>query len=481
MKKAIIMGAGPAGLTAAYELIRNNIKPVIIEKDSVVGGIARTVKYKEYRFDIGGHRFFTKNEEVEKLWEDILGEDFLTRNRLSRWYYNKKFFNYPINPLEILKIFGLQESAKIIASYAKAKIFPKKEKNIEDWYINQFGEYLAKPFFIDFNKKLWGVPCNKLNMDFGKQRVKGVSFYSIIKEHVKKILRINREDVKSLISKFRYPKYGPGMMWEEMKRKIEKKGGKFLMESEVVSINHENNKIVSVTVKNKNKKKNIPGKYFLSSIPLKELIMKMNPKPEAEIVKAAESLKFRAFVAVALVLNKEKIFPDTWIYTHDKGMACIRIQNFNNWSPFLVPKGKTCLGFEYTCNFNDEFWNLDDEGIRKIAIEDLEKAGFAEKKEVVDSKIIRLKDVYPVYTLDYKEKVSIIKRYIDKFNKNFKNIQPIGRGGMHKYNNMDHSMMTALLAARNILGKEYDIWKVNTDAEYHEEEKEKNQKKVFNA
>ncbi|MFA5992294.1 MAG: NAD(P)/FAD-dependent oxidoreductase [Candidatus Pacearchaeota archaeon] len=474
-KKVVIMGAGPAGLTAAYTLSKGGINPTIIERDKVVGGIARTVKYKKYRFDIGGHRFFTKSREIEDLWLEILGKDLLTRPRLSRWYFQKKFFDYPIKPLQVIKIFGL-DSVKFTLSYAKSRIFPiKPEISAEDWYKNQFGEALAKPFFIKYNEKLWGIPCNQLSMDFGKQRVRGVSFLGTVVYHLKRKFGSGGKEVASLIDQFYYPKYGPGMMWDKFKENIEKDDGRFIMEKEVVKIKHKNHKITSIIVKDKKgKSTSIKAEHFLSSLPLKELIKRLDPQPPREVLDAADSLKFRAFVTVALIINKENLFPDTWIYTHDPEMRCIRIQNFNNWSPYMVgEEGKTCLGFEYTCDFDDGFWNLDEETLKKLAVRDLEQTGFAKKEEVIDAKVMKLKEVYPVYDLGYGDRVEIIKKYIEEtFNKEEVNIQPIGRGGMHKYNNMDHSMMTGLLAAKNLIGGEkFDAWKVNIEAEYHEEKK----------
>ena len=473
-KQAIIIGAGPAGLTAAYELVKKGIKPIIIERDSVVGGIARTVQYKDYRFDIGGHRFFTKNSEVERLWKEVLGESFLVRPRLSRWYFKKKFFDYPIKPLQVVRLFGI-ESAIFMLSFLKYKLFPiKPEISAADWYTNQFGLALSKPFFIRYNEKLWGIPCSKLSMDFGKQRVKGVSFFSVIVEHMKKTTGVKSANaIKSLIDEFYYPKYGPGMMWEKFREIIEKKGGKFLMESEVVKIERGRDKVKSIVVQNKKGKLvSLKADYFLTSLPLKELVARMNPPAPKEIIDAANALKFRAFTTAALIINKEKIFPDTWIYTHDAGMRCIRIQNFNNWSPYMTgKKGQTCIGFEYVCNFGDKFWNLSEEEVKKIAVNDLILTGFARAEDVADAKVIKLKEVYPVYDLEYKKNAGKIRDFLKSSFKN-NNIQPIGRGGMHKYNNMDHSMMTALIAARNIIeNKDCDAWNVNADAEYHEEKK----------
>jgi len=467
MEKAIIIGAGPAGLTTAYELVKRGIKPIIIERDSIVGGIARTIQYKDYRFDIGGHRFFTKNKEIENMWKEIMKDDFLTRQRLSRWYFQKKFFEYPIKPFEIIWKFGFK-SILFILSYLKSKAFPiKPEISAQDWYCNQFGNYLGKMFFTNYNEKLWGIPCSQLSPDFGKQRVKGVTFFSTIMSHFRKTL------VKSLIDSFQYPKYGPGMMWEKMKEFIEKRGGQFLFNQEVICINHKNNKIYSVTISNSEKTiSDVSCDYVFSSMPLPSLITSLNPNVPFEIIEIASKLKFRDFVTISLIINKKEVFPDNWIYTHDEGMKCIRIQNYNNWSPYMnSKKGTTCLGFEYTCQENDDFWKLPDEDLKFIAVQDLIKTGFAEEKDVIDFKVIKMKEAYPIYDLNYKENVEKIKEYL----KQFKNLQCIGRGGLFKYNNMDHSMMTSILAVKNFFEEgNYDVWNVNADAEYHEENRTAN-------
>lgn len=474
-KSVIIMGAGPAGLTAAYEILKkasDRFEVTVLERDShYVGGIARTVKYKGYRFDIGGHRFFSKNQEIEDLWQEVLGEDFITRPRLSRWYFRGKFFSYPIKPLEILRVFGLVDSTRIVLSYLRSKLFPiKPEKNLEDYYINQFGRFLAYPFFIDYNDKLWGVKCRELSTDFAKQRVKGLSFTSAITAYFKKLLKLEkRGEVKTLIDEFRYPKYGPGMMWERFRQIVESRGGRVIMGSEVVSIKHSGGKVRSVVVqKVDGGQEEINGDYFFSTIPLSLAVQMLSPAPPAEVLGAAKQLTFRDFITVALIIDRRNIFPDNWIYTHDPGMRPIRIQNFNNWSPYLVTNEReTVLGFEYVCTVGDELWSMSDDEILGQAKDDLEKTGFARASEVIDGKTVRLRHVYPVYTLGYEEKVNTIRNYLVS---SVKNLFPIGRGGMHRYNNSDHSMMTALLAVRNLIdGKDYNVWQVNADAEYHEE------------
>jgi len=471
MTHVLIIGAGPAGLTAGYELVNKGYSVTILEQDNVVGGISRTIKHKGYRFDIGGHRFFTKNKKIEKWWHKIMGDDFLIRPRLSRWYYNHKFFNYPIKPFEMLRVFGLVESSKIFSSYIKAKIFPiKPETSLADWSINSFGSHLAEPFFIDYNKKLWGENPSQLSKDFANQRVKGISFLSAVWQACKASLGIKDTKVKSLINEFKYPKHGPGMLWERVRDKIIEKGGIILTGHKALSIILRKGKIDGVLVKGRGIKQSmyfLPS-HILSTMPLKELILSIesDTKVPKKVLASANCLKFRDFVTVALMINQKETIPDTWVYTHDQGVRAIRAQIFKNWSPFMVPKGMSCIGFEYTYN-KDKDSPLSNEDWIEIAKEDLKRLGFAAPSKVIDAKVVKLINVYPVYSLDYKEKIKMIKDYIQKFGNT---LQPIGRGGLHRYNNMDHSMMTAFLAVENITeNKNFDQWEVNSDAEYHEE------------
>lgn len=472
-KNVLIIGAGPAGLTAGLELAKEGFKVSVLEADEkFVGGISRTVNYKGYRFDIGGHRFFSKNKEVEKWWDEILGDNLLTRPRLSRWYYRKKFFDYPIKPIELLGVFGPIESAIIMQSYIKSKLLPiKPEKSLADWCINSFGYRLAKPFFIDYNLKLWGVSPFRLSKDFAAQRVKDISVFSTLKNAFEKALKINQKKVvKSLIDEFKYPRYGPGQLWEKAAEEIKNKGGKVLMGYKVAKVFHKGGKIREVVASKGRIMKKFKADYVLSTMPLKELILALSPEPPKEIIESAKFLTYRDFITVALIINQENMPPDTWIYTHDEGMKPIRIQIFKNWSPDMVPdKTKSCIGFEYTCNEGDSFWKKNENELIEQAKSDLDKLGFSSSEKVIDAKVVRLKNVYPVYLLGYDDKIKEIKNYLSTtFNNHV--LQPIGRGGLHRYNNSDHSMMTAFLAVKNLLGKgNYDQWEVNSDAEYHEE------------
>lgn len=468
-KNVIIIGAGPAGLTAGYELIKKGYLVTILEQDpEYVGGISRTVRYKNYRFDIGGHRFFSKNEEVMKWWDDVMGENFLLRSRISRWYYRGKFFNYPINIFEILYKFGPYFAFRIFSDYLYRKIFPIKSKdNLEVWFKNNFGDYLAKPFFIDYNYKLWGIPCSELSKDFALQRIKGISLKEVIVSFCNKILKKKR-DVKSFINEFHYPKYGPGELWERVEHLIIQKGGKVLKGHKVIKVNIKDKIVKSVDIDNKKSKFNMQGDIFLSTMPYNELVCSINPCVSKKIQDSAGKLKFRDFITIALVINNPDICPDNWVYTHDKGMRPIRFQNFKNWSPFMVPdKNLTVIGLEYVCNYNDSFWSKSDEELIQIGKEDFSKLKFASSKDIIDSTVVRMKNVYPIYDKDYKKNVDIIKEYLDHIH----NLYPLGRGGIHKYNNSDHSMMTAFLTVKNIIegNKKYDVFKVNIDAEYHEE------------
>ena len=473
-KKVLIIGAGPAGLTAGFELLKRGFKVTILEAEKeFVGGISRTVEYKGYRFDIGGHRFFSKNQEVMQWWEDMLKEDFLKRPRLSRWYYRKKFFQYPIKLMEMLWVFGPFDSFRIFVSYLKFKFFPiKPEVSLADWCINNFGYFLAKPFFLDYNLKLWGVTADKLSKDFSAQRIKGISFFNTIKDAVMTMFKIKGEKVsKSLIDEFNYPKLGPGMMWEKVARLIKEKGGQIIMDSKVEKISHSEGMVTKVITKSSEGKQTEYTGYdnVLTTMPLKEVVLALDSIPPQEVVDAANNLTFRDFITVAIMLDKKELPPDDWVYTHDEGLKSIRIQIFKNWSPFMVPdQDKSCVGFEFVANEGDELWNMSDEDLINMAKVDIEKLGFAKSSQVFDAKVVKLKNVYPTYLIGYQDKVDTIKNYLKTtFKENA--IQPIGRGGQHRYNNSDHSMMTAILAVRNIAGEgKYDPWEVNSEAEYHE-------------
>lgn len=468
-KKVVIIGGGPAGLTAAYQLCKEKVKSVVLEKDNVVGGISRTVNYKGYLFDIGGHRFFTKVKEVDKMWREVLGEKkFLKRSRLSRIYYNRKFFYYPLKATNALLGLGVFNSFLLFGSYIKAQILPvKPEKTFEDWVSNRFGKRLYNTFFKTYTEKVWGIPCSEISADWAAQRIKGLSLLSTIKNALLASQNDNNgEVIKTLIDAFDYPEKGPGQMWEMVADKIQKNGSELKMESCVEKIVWDKNKITALEIGLNGHREMIRGTDFISSMPVRELVRKMSPAPPEEVKKAAEALAYRDFLTVSLIVNKADLFKDNWIYIHDPAVKVGRIQNFKNWSPHMVPDpNKTCLGLEYFCFKGDGLWNTPDEDLIKMGTEELGLLGLVDPKDVEDGSVVRMPKAYPVYDSVYKDALEIIKDFLA----NFKNLYLIGRNGMHKYNNQDHSMLTAMYAVKNILGANYDIWSVNEDKEYHEE------------
>ncbi len=471
----IIIGAGPAGLTAAYELVKNNHKPLVLEGANLVGGISRTEIYQGYRFDIGGHRFYTKVTEIEQLWREVLGDGFIQVPRLSRIYYNGKFFDYPLSFKSTLSNLGVLQSGLIIWSYLKAKLIfivnKKEPETFEDWVIHCFGERLYRTFFKTYTEKVWGIPCNQIQAEWAKQRIKGMS----LKEAAINIL-FGKSKAKSLITTFDYPILGPGMMWEAFTDAVEKKGGKVQLNTKVTKINRKDTKILSLEIEQEGAIKTITAEHFISSMPITALLNRIEPKPPEKVLNAANKLSYRDFLIVALIINKEDIFPDNWIYIHAAKFQVGRIQNFKNWSPKMVPDlTKTCLGMEYFCSETDELWNLSNSELIKLATQELEELGLGKASLVEGGTVLRQKKAYPVYDRNYYEYLTVIRDYLATF----ENLQTIGRNGMHRYNNQDHSMLTGLLAARNILGEKHDLWEVNTERSYYEEFTEQEwQKKV---
>jgi len=461
-KKILIIGAGPAGLTAAWEAEKNGIKTTILESDKVVGGISRTVNIDGWRFDIGGHRFFTKVNEVNDLWNEILDEeDFLLRPRLSRIYYNKKFFNYPLKPLNALKNLGILEAFLCIFSYLKVKISPPKNQNsFEGWVAARFGWRLYNIFFKTYTEKVWGIKASEIGSDWASQRIKNLSLMKAILNSFK--LNSSKENVTTLIDEFKYPKYGPGMMWEQASEKLISKGHKIYFNSKVTEIKKMNNAYVVITDDNSE----FTATHIISSLPLAHLPKIISDAKNSEIVEAGKNLKFRDFLTVAIVVDLQDSFPDNWIYIHDPDVKVGRIQNYGNWSPYLVKDNKTCLGMEYFVNRGDELWEMDNNDLIDFAKKELISLGILEKKSLLQGYVFRMPKAYPVYDLEYSENVDTISNWILN---NHPDVYPVGRNGMHRYNNQDHSMVTAYLSIRNILGEKNDIWNVNVEDEYHEE------------
>ena len=466
----VIIGAGPAGLTAAYVLSKAGVPSIVLEKDQTVGGIARTINYKDYYFDIGGHRFFTKVKSVENIWKEVLGGDLLRRNRLSRIYYNKKFFYYPLRPLNALLGLGVWNSILIFFSYLISQLFPsKEEETFEHWVSNHFGKRLFKIFFKTYTEKVWGISCNEISADWAGQRVKGLSLMTALKNALLKKQHHQKDKkrvIKTLIDEFDYPKLGPGMMWRAMEEIIQKNGSQVCLGKEVEGIHWSGNKVETLEVKQNGQVELLSGTDFISSMPLREVLQKFKPAVPKEVLDAANDLKYRDFLTVALIIGKPTLFPDTWIYIHDSDVKVGRIQNFKNWSPFMVPDpNKTCLGLEYFCFEGDSLWNTPDDKLIELAKGELETLGLVNKNDVEDGIVVRMPKAYPIYDSTYQMSLDVVRQFLNRFD----NLQLVGRNGMHKYNNQDHSMLTAMLSAENILGANYDLWAVNVEQEYHEE------------
>lgn len=468
-KKVVIIGAGPAGLTAAYQLCKEKVRSVVLEKDDVVGGISRTVNYKGYLFDIGGHRFFTKVKVVDEMWREVMGEEkFLKRSRLSRIYYNKKFFYYPLKAANALLGLGIINSFLMVGSYIKAQMFPvKEEKSFEDWICNRFGRRLYNTFFKTYTEKVWGIPCNEISADWAAQRIKGLSLVSTIKNALLSQQPTKKSDViKTLIDAFDYPEKGPGQMWEMVADSVQRKGSELKMNAGVEKIFWEKGRITGLQTGEGEKAELVEGTDFISSMPMQELVRKLDPPAPDRVLKAADDLGYRDFLTVSLIVNKADLFKDNWIYIHDAGVKVGRIQNFKNWSPKMVPDpNKTCLGLEYFCFEGDGLWTTPDEELIKLGTKELDMLGLVNAEDVEDGAVVRMPKAYPVYDSIYIEAVNTIREFL----KELPNMHLVGRNGMHKYNNQDHSMLTAMLAVKNILGANYDVWEVNVENEYHEE------------
>ena len=467
-KKVAIIGAGPAGLTAAYLLGKAKQEVIVFEKDpTYVGGISRTESYKGYHFDIGGHRFFSKSKEVVDFWTEILADELLERPRSSRIFYNKKFFSYPLAAFEALINLGIFESFLCVMSYLVAKLFPvKNPQNFEDWVTNQFGKRLFTIFFKTYTEKVWGIPCKEISADWAAQRIKGLSLSSAVWNALfkPKGKKSKSDVIKTLIDSFRYPKRGPGMMWEECVVKSKALGVKIEMNTGVQKIEKLDH---SWTVHTNNGALWENFDYVISSAPMRELIPAVLPAFSPASIHAASQLKYRDFLTVVLICKDQDAFHDNWIYIHEPNVKVGRIQNFKSWSPFMVPDPEmACYGLEYFCFEGDGLWNSSDSELLALGTKEIHQIGLAKPEAVVDGYVVRQPKAYPVYDHAYKNHLQVIREELKKYT----GLYLVGRNGMHKYNNQDHSMMTAMLASKNIIaGNEfYDLWDVNEDAEYHE-------------
>jgi protoporphyrinogen oxidase/GT2 family glycosyltransferase len=465
--QVVIIGAGPAGLTAGYELVKAGMEPIVFEQSDRVGGISRTETYKGYRFDIGGHRFFTKVTEVQDFWYEILADDFIQVPRLSRIYYQGKFYDYPLSIWNALSNLGWWTSCLILLSYLKAKLQDKLKltptpETFEDWVINSFGERLYRTFFKTYTEKVWGIPCDQIQADWAAQRIQGMSLKRAVMNAV-----FGSQTSKSLIKKFDYPVLGPGMMWERCQEKIEQLGGQVHLHTNVQRIEREGKRIKSVTIEQNGQTQTIAAEHFISSMPITALLRRLDPLPPESVLEAANQLKYRDFLIVSLIINRDHLFPDNWIYIHSPEFKVGRIQNFKNWSAAMVPDaGKTCLGMEYFCSVGDDLWNRSDAELIDLATREAIALQLGIKPgDVEDGVVIRQYKAYPVYDGEYRQHLQVLQDYLATF----ENLQTVGRNGMHRYNNQDHSMLTAMLAAKNILGESHDIWNVNLERSYHEE------------
>ncbi len=463
----VVIGAGPAGLTAAYLLSKQGYRTTVLEADDIVGGISQTAQYKGYRFDIGGHRFFTKVQPVQDLWEELLGPEFISVPRLSRIHYNGKYFNYPLKAANALKGLGPFKAVRILWSYLQAALYPSPvEENFEQWVSNRFGRQLYEIFFKTYTEKVWGIPCTEIRAEWAAQRIQGLSLARAIASAAAMNRRSTK--IKSLIDEFRYPRLGPGQMWEAARDRVRELGNQVLMQHRAVAIEHCGNRVSAVRARSADGELRIAADHVISTMPVRSLVRALEPAVPPEIREAAEGLRYRDFLVVALILDRDDLFPDNWIYIHTPGVKVGRIQNFNNWSRAMVPDaGRTCLGMEYFCFEGDTLWASSDSELIELASRELGELELARGARIVDGTVVRMPKAYPIYDSVYRQCLDRVRECIDPIG----NLHTVGRNGMHKYNNQDHSMLTAMMAVWNMQGAEHDIWSVNTDFEYHEEQR----------
>jgi len=464
----VVIGAGPAGLTAALQLCRQGVPVVVLDSDVRVGGLSQTAEYRGYRFDIGGHRFYTKVAAVRDLWREMLGADFIKRPRLSRIFYGGRFYDYPLRPFNALRNLGVFESIAILASYTWGKLFPiRPEVSFADWVSNRFGRRLFRLFFESYTEKVWGIPCKRISAQWAAQRIKGLSLRTTVLNML--FPARNRragQTIKTLIDEFEYPRLGPGMMWDAFAREITSRGGRIRLGTRVTRLVHDGTHVKAVETMCGGDRILQPTHHVISTMPARHLVESLEPAAPAGIVADAEHLHYRDFITVALIVDAEDLFPDNWIYIHDPSVKVGRIQNFKNWSPDMVPDPRTtCVGLEYFCTEGDALWTRSDEELLALAKRELAVIGLAEAQRIVDGTVVRMPKAYPVYDDEFGPALARVRQFVTRFT----NLQLVGRNGTHKYNNQDHSMVMAMMAVRNYFGEQHDLWALNADDEYQEE------------
>lgn len=462
-----IIGAGPAGLSAALEVVRLGGLPRVLEASPVrVGGLSQTAEYRGYRFDIGGHRFFSKNSEIEALWTELLGSEMIEVPRSSRIYYRGRFYDYPLKALNALGNLGLLEAARCVVSYLKARLRPRHPVvSFEDWVTNQFGHRLFSIFFKTYTEKVWGIPCDQISADWAAQRIKGLSLVTAALS----ALGWNpggSQTIKTLIDTFRYPRLGPGQMWEACAQRVQQAGGEVLMGSPAQEI-HWDERGVSRVVSGE---RVMEAPFYISTMPMRSLLRALRPAPPEAVMQAANQLQYRDFLTVVLIVKDRNLFGDNWIYIHEPQVKVGKIQNYKNWSADMVPDpSTTALGLEYFCFEGDGLWDSTDSALIELARSEVLQLGFCQPEDILDGTVVRMAKAYPVYDFHYQERVDVLRGFLER---HLPNLQLAGRNGMHRYNNQDHAMLTGMFAARNCMGAgSFDCWKVNADAEYLEEEK----------
>jgi len=483
--QVVIVGAGPAGLTGAYQLVKHDVDVTVLEGDSMVGGISRTAEREGWRFDIGGHRFFTKVPEIEALWHEILPDgDFIMRPRMSRIFYNGKLYDYPLKATNALRNLGVLEAVRCVLSYIWVRLHPPKDQsNFENWVAARFGWRLYRIFFKTYTEKVWGMPATEIQADWAAQRIKNLNLLNAVLNAV--VPRRNQKDIASLIEEFQYPKYGPGMMWETCARKVRAAGGAVVLEEKVRTVHREPGRgAVGVTTEviggygpgagapepsrtDLGSVQHYPADHVVSSMALPSLVLAMDPPAPQHVQDAARALSFRDFLTVALVVPESAGFPDNWIYIHSPEVNVGRIQNYGSWSPYLVKEGRTCLGLEYFVTVGDHLWTMADADLVALGARELAQLGLVTTQDVERAFVVRMPKAYPVYDDTYAASVETIRKWLRA---EVPNVHPVGRNGMHRYNNQDHSMLTAVLTAENIAtGSTHDVWTVNVEADYHEQ------------